>query len=359
MLPTAALSALMRTCRHLSEAALLPLCARSFRRLNTEIRVASFHRFLRINAGPLSRTSFIKALWLEVPFELCDSDQGSNEYLAILRHCQQVRRLRLSSWYRDISPTLLFHVITTSLMALEELDLFVRPSVSEKDLRNLTRLPLRKLRITGNLFSVRNLLSVIHPLARTLVELSDISFDVLQVPQGASFPGVRVLGIYYHHSDSFVKTLATMFPGVTHLNISGTVVLPQALGGGLRERNRQLWQKGFPKAWQSLQAVYARNIGGLYAIGLARRVAYLSVPFDRLHILNAEKTLKLSAVLADLCPSALELRINLISFHVVNVLDESFQALLQSSPRIILRLEGLGSDKYDRGSTTLFLVRFP
>ncbi|RPD62277.1 hypothetical protein L226DRAFT_611124 [Lentinus tigrinus ALCF2SS1-7] len=354
VLPTADLSALMRTCRYLSEAALLPLCARSFVRLNNRYKVASFHKFLRINSGPSTPTPFIKALWFDVPSRPHSNDD-IQAYLGILRHCQQVRRLRLSWWYDDIHPAFLFHVIVTSLTGLEELDLTVRSNVSEKDLRKLARLPIRKLQISGDLKYGPDALSAIVPLGRTLVDLS-INLRCLHAPPGGSFSGVRRLRFHCYHDASFVETLTTTFPGVTHLTISGYTARSYLLKEIVHERNRQVWQKD-PTAWRTLQAVYAMEADGLYALGLVRRIAHLSVPFD--HLLTLINNTMLAKTIADLCPAALELRVDLVSFSNMSPNEigwgVSYQAMLQASPRLVLCLDGLRAKEYYCDRTMMFL----
>ncbi|RDX49971.1 hypothetical protein OH76DRAFT_502225 [Lentinus brumalis] len=354
-LSTANLSALMRTCRHLSEAALLPLCARSYAQLDSPARLASFHQFLRINSGPSSRTTYIKALWLDVPYEPSHSNEKSNLYLGILRYCRNVRRLRLSSNYSDIEPTLLFHVIATSLPALEELNLFVMPEVTEKAIHKLVRLPLLKLRLTGSLSCVPDALSAIAPLAATLVELDQISFRRLRPPPGGSFPGVKKLGVQFHDAHTFVETLTSTFPGTTHLTLlmSDTIIAP-AVALGLRDPNRQRWKKVPPTVWRSLKAVWATNLPELHACGLVRHTAHLSVPFD-FRTTSTHMSMLLDIV-ADMRPNSLEARIDVVSFvnrqPSVQFL-ETLEATLLSSARVTLRFGTFGEQSYDGATAHL------
>ncbi|KAI0700357.1 hypothetical protein C8T65DRAFT_742088 [Cerioporus squamosus] len=347
-LSTPDLAALMRTCRYLSEAALLPLCARSYTRLDSQARVASFYQFLRINSGPSSRTPYIKALWLDVPHEPCYSDHEEDTYLGILRHCHHVRRLRLISWYQDIKPPVIFHIIATSIPGLEELNLFVMPNVTEKDLRKLVRLPLRKLQLIGNLLYVPNVLSAITPLARTLTELGHVSSRFLRSAPGASFPGVKRLNFLFDLT-SFVGPLTATFPAVTHLRLWDYTTLPVEVARALREPNKQRWQEVPARLWRSLKAIWATNIWELYAFAIARHAAYLSVPFD----FNTSTThmLMLLELCADMHPNSLEVRIDLGSF--VNrppraQLLAAFEATVLSCVRLTLRFETFGSEDHDR-----------
>lgn len=241
VLPTADLSALMRTCRRLSEAALLPLCARSFVRLDAIPRVTSFYNFLRIDSGPSSRAPLIKALWL-------DSDVDEDIFFGILRHCHKLRHLRLDWWSEDIESALVFHVIATSLPGLEEFDLSIALTltVTEADLSKLAPLPLRKLQLTGNMLMCPRALCVLGPLAGTLVELraDEIPYDALRATPGITFPGVKKLCVPFDRTKLFVETLTTVFPGVTHFTLfpysslsDGLIYL--AAARSLRERNKQ------------------------------------------------------------------------------------------------------------------------
>lgn len=359
-LSTADLSALMRTCRYLSEAALLSLCARSYTRLDTRERVASFHQFLRINSGPSSRTPYIKALWLNAPYEPCYSDQETSMYLGILRHCKNLRRLRLRSWYEDIEPTLLFHVIATSLPALEELDLFVMPNVTAKDLHKLARLPLRNLHLAGNVEFVPDALSALLPLARTLeeVQLSHITFTRLRAPPGA-FPGVKVLSLHLDISTSFAETLTATFPNITHLRMMNNDMLVPgrpAIARTLREPNKQRW----PKGQRPLRALWATDIFELHASGFARHAAHLSVPIH-FHTSSTHRLMLLD-ILADVRPRSLEVRIDMIGFlnrppHAEFL--ATLEATLESSARLTLRFDTFGAQSYDGTATALLLVRPP
>ncbi|KAI0700376.1 hypothetical protein C8T65DRAFT_697332 [Cerioporus squamosus] len=154
------------------------------------------------------------------------------------------------------------------------------PKMTEKDLCNLVRLPLRKLQLTGSMFFVPDVLSVITPLARTLVELSRIPSHSLRSARSGSFPGVgKRLGLLLDDT-SFVGPLTATFPGVTHLKLLESMVFSLEVARALWEPNKQQWQEVPARVWRSLKAIWATNIWELYAFGLARHAAHLSVPFD-------------------------------------------------------------------------------
>ncbi len=352
VLPTADLSALMKTCKYLYEVALQPLCTRSSTPLNSEARVASFHRFLRINSGPSSRAPFIKALWL-------DSENDEDTYLGILRHCHKVRRLLLGMWSEEIESSLILHVIATSLPSLEEFSLVITPAVTvtEEELRNLVQLPLRKLQLIGNMNSCPNALSAIVPLGRTLVELGRISFDTLRPPIGGSFPGVERLHVHFDHTDTFVESVTASFPGVTHLALLRcNTFIHLAVARNLRAQNRQRWQEA-SKSWRSLKAVWAADLCELYACGLARHTAHLSVPFT---FDTTTTPMFMRDILADLRPSSLALRIQLGTLRdrppLVQLLT-AFEASLSSCVRLTLRLVTPAWATYDGAPAALLLVR--
>ncbi|TFK87489.1 hypothetical protein K466DRAFT_108544 [Polyporus arcularius HHB13444] len=350
VLPTADLSALMKTCKYLYEVALKPLCTRSFTPLNSEARVASFHRFLRIDSGPSSRAPFIKALWL-------DSENDEDTYLGILRHCHKVRRLLLGMWSEEIESSLILHVIATSLPSLEDFSLFITPAVTvtEKELRNLVQLPLRKFQLMGNMNSCPNALSAIVPLGRTLVELGPISFDTLRPPIGGSFPGVERLHVHFDHTDTFVETVTASFPGVTHLALLRcNTFIHLAVARNLRAQNRQRWQEA-SKSWRSLKAVWAADLCELYACGLARHTAHLSVPFT---FDTTTTPMFMRDILADLRPNSLALRIQLGTLRdrppLVQLLT-AFEASLSSCVRLTLRLVTPAWATYDGAPAALLL----
>ncbi|PIL27032.1 hypothetical protein GSI_10171 [Ganoderma sinense ZZ0214-1] len=333
-LSTPDLSALMQTCRHFLDACLLPLCAHSGVILFEDDfeRLPSFRLFLRIGAGSLSRAHLIRALWIAMgepqypaeidPVEMLRvSKEWTPALLDILRHCHNVRRLRLDQWImKELPYPVLIDTVASSMAHLEELDIRAPYAADLDVLRPLARLPLQRLSFLRIPYSSESHDSPpltpfsLDVLPRSLTEL-DVDFHG-DAPVSTPFPlvwklGVRTMGRPIWRA--FVASAATAFPNVTQL-----VVRRHASGGvcsllsGLMEDTRRLstlqWRlraRDHGASWPSLSAIWAEDLSMLYCLGFPNRVRSLSIPFRR----RIEEGYDVP-VLSDASPRFLELRVN-------------------------------------------------
>ncbi|KAI1792292.1 hypothetical protein LXA43DRAFT_1093816 [Ganoderma leucocontextum] len=329
------LSTLMRTCRYFLDACLLPLCVRSRALLSdscsARLRILpSFCRFLRINAGPSSREHLIKELWITVhsmptedekyffdPRFIPIRKQWSNAFLDVLRHCHNVRRLRIDRWFlRDISYSLLMNTIGSSLNHLEDLTI---PTPYDTDINILRRFALLPLRsITFLKYSHRHtnfhVTSVsLEGLPRSLMELDIHGCTPVDTP----FPQVRKLAIRDTTSETFVADATAAFPNLTHLVLRHNSRLHYQHDGppsrplldDARTRNKIQWDSQGCEAWPSLSSIWVHDSFTLYSLGLSKRVSCLSISLDTGR--HGKEAPYVAPVLADTSPSLLELRINM------------------------------------------------
>ncbi|RPD62284.1 hypothetical protein L226DRAFT_558950 [Lentinus tigrinus ALCF2SS1-7] len=324
LLPTADLSALMRTCRYFLDTGLLALCARIPERvLKHGAGVASFYEFLRSHSGPLSRTHLITDLRFHLPYEplhyrgtqsKAERAEHINALLGILRSCRNLRRLRIDGWLKALPASLLLHTLATSLEELEELTLAItgRRDVEEKDLRKLGRLP--KIRSIAIQASSATGIQALQPIARVLVELDRIHLH--EFGPTLQFANVQKLGVSADRDPAWLENITTTFPNVSKLVLRPRVeTLVQhrcyndagrAEDDSLRDYNRLQWRSARAKAWQSLETIWTHDLCGLYCVGVPRRVHALSVPLER-----PQTTYLFPVILADTQPGFLELRVDL------------------------------------------------
>ena len=325
----------MKTCRYFLDACLLPLCALSnkLRFDNHLTRLPSFRRFLRINAGPSSRAHLIKELsiyassalelrYIHNPTDIRIRKEWSAALLDILRHCRNMRRLRMYKWFlHDISFPLFVNTISSSLPNLEELMMPVPYGTDASVLRKLARLPLRSFSLTffkrhPNQHLPDTYISL-DVLPRSLTEL-----DIHRTPRtDTPFLAVQRLGIRLGIQDTlsttFVADATAAFPNVSHLvlrqqYVDSTRQVPHnmRLLDEARTRNKTQWESQYPKAWPSVSAIWAEDPSLLYILGFSRRVTSVSLPIGKLGYEDY-----IAPILADTSPSFLELRIDMDGFR--------------------------------------------
>ena len=322
------LSALMRTCRYFLDACAPSLCARSGALLHdTDLEgVPRLHRFLRIDSGPSSRAHLINELWISISGTQYQFDvdkivggttrsQWSSAFLDILRHCHNLRRLRIDLWLDEDVPFPLLVDTISSLRRLEDLTLYLPRRLQDPEvemLRKFAGLPLRRLaflKYRETSPSLDHPLVPLEGLPRSLVEL-DID---LCMPVSRPFANVRTLGVRVPTSDTFVADATTAFPNATQLILRRHVekdVFSSVSGGPgpliqrARAHNKIQWQCRYREAWPSLSAVWAVNLGMLYAVGFSRQMSSLSIPLG-----NVGEWACLAPVLADTSPKFLEFRV--------------------------------------------------
>ncbi|KAI1792284.1 hypothetical protein LXA43DRAFT_352019 [Ganoderma leucocontextum] len=325
------LSALMRTCRYFLDACLLPLCARSMalRYDGGLTRLPSFRQFLRINAGPSSRAHLIKEFWIagggtrddkyisETRF-ISIREQWSAALLDVLRHCRNVRRLRIDDWFlKDISFPLLVKTIASSMYHLEHLTIPMPYETEVNILRRFAHLPLCSL----SFLKYPNITINLHPtpislewLPRSLTEL-----DIHGCPRiDAPFPMVQKLGIRETMSETFVADATAAFPNVAHLILRRhrwaflpNIPRSRQLLVDARTRNKAQWQSKCREAWPSVSTIWAEDPSFLYALGFSRQVSCISIPLGTGRHGQEDYV---SPVLADTSPTFLELRVNMDNF---------------------------------------------
>ncbi|PIL27050.1 hypothetical protein GSI_10189 [Ganoderma sinense ZZ0214-1] len=323
------LSSLMRTCRYFLDACLPALCARSnelhFDRKLT--RVPSFRRFLRINAGPSSRAHLVKelciyasgALELQYIYEpdfISLREEWSAALLDILRHCHNMRCLRMYKWFlHDIPFPFLVKTISSSLPHLEELTMPVPYDTDAAVLRRLARLPLRSFSFLKYPPSqnIPDAYISVDVLPRSVTEL-----DIHRSPRtDTPFPGVQKLGIRDTALSTFVVNATSAFPNVSHLvlrrqdmGFTRNVSYNKELLDDARMCNKTQWESSqYRKAWPAVSAIWTEDPTYLYILGFSRQVASISVPMGEL-----VREDYISQVLADTSPSFLELRLHIDFF---------------------------------------------
>ena len=331
-LSTKDLSTLMRTCRYFLDACLLALCSRS-NELHFDIHLArlpSFRRFLRINAGPSSRAHLINelciyahgALELQYMYEPPDIHrrrEWSTALLDILRHCRNMRRLRMYKWFLyDIPFAFFVKTISSSLPHLEELTMPVPYDTDATVLRRLARIPLRSfsfLKYPPNQNLPETYISL-DVLPRSLTEL-----DIHRSPRtDTPFLAVQKLGIRDTARTTFVANATAAFTNVSHLVLRSQemgfirdISYNTALIEDARDHNVAQWDLAQHRnAWPSLSAIWAEDPSLLYILGFppgSRQVASVSLPMG--DFVDEEY---IAPALADTAPSFLELRIDLDCF---------------------------------------------
>ncbi|KAI0748674.1 hypothetical protein C8Q80DRAFT_1173066 [Daedaleopsis nitida] len=255
-LPSADLSALMKTCNQLYDVGLLPLCAHTRLPLKTAEHILSFLLFLRFDQPSSSRAPSIKEICFSLEeyripltkanyFDVQETDPSAvfafpdnhplveerllresrnsalEAFLHILRHCRSIRRLHVERWFDDAPIALLKHAISF-LHNLQDLRLPMSLRTHWGGDFKLANLPLQKLVLSpGRWVEIPDALTTLCPLADTLTEL-DIPVCQWVVPTGVTFPHVRKLGIEFPASDDVVSSLVRTFPALTHLALRGT-----------------------------------------------------------------------------------------------------------------------------------------
>ncbi|KAI1792291.1 hypothetical protein LXA43DRAFT_1007469 [Ganoderma leucocontextum] len=359
------LSAFMRTCRYFLHACLLPLCARSGALLHdvTLAGVPSFCRFLRINAGPSSRAHLIKELWIAVRdtqyrFHKLVIDRGlaatrrhwSAAFLDILRHCSNVRRLRIDLWFDDDTPFPLFVNTLTLLEHLEDLTLYLPQRLQDAEvntLRKLAPLPLRNLAFLKCSEISPRLEHAPVPLEGLPRSLVRLDIDVC-TPVDDPFPMVQTLGVRVATSHTFVADATAAFPNLTQLILRRHVRGDLCFGGPdpliycARTHNKIQWQSQYREAWPSLSAVWVVDLCMLYTVGFSRQIPSISIPFRK----QREETY-VAPVLADTSPSFLELRVAID--HHLPIPPVDWQSHFGPSASSVLRLKFLfETENHDR-----------
>ncbi|RDX52659.1 hypothetical protein OH76DRAFT_117098 [Lentinus brumalis] len=318
-LPDHDLSRLMRTSRFFLDIGLHALCARiPERRIMCEIRTSSLYKFLRVDAGSLSRVHLVEDIYFDLPYAvygppLSYKKRHMDFFLGILQSCRNLRRLRIEGWYEAIPASVLLNTLATSLPELEELQLsmFGKRDVEEKDLRELGR--LRNVRKIIFKSSCATSFRGLEPLAEAVVEL-----DYIKVPQDITslrFGNVQKLGVRPDRSSTWLEQVTTVFLDVSELMLRPTTgdlhdchIDPgRAEDDLLRANNRLKWGSACAKVWPLLKTIWAYDLCGLYCLGLPRRLHALSVPLE----LGQHAAHQFRAVVADAQPSLLELRVNL------------------------------------------------
>ena len=332
-LSTPDLAILMQTCRHFLDACLLPLCAYSEVVLLEGCfeLVPSFRRFLRIDAGPSSRAPLIKEIWVAIgeldpssPYDpsatLRLSEEWTPALLDVLRHCHNVRRLRLDRWFmKELPYPILMDTIASSMAHLEELTIRAPYGAGIDVLCPLARLPLLRLSFLRDPHSSDSRDSPnptpfsLDALPRSLTEL-DVDFH--GAPISTPFPLVSKLGVRTTGRPIWGKFLAqatTAFPNVTQLIVrqhtsAGVWSLVPHLVEGTRHLSTIQWRslQAHEAAWSSLSAIWAEDLCLLYALGFPKRVDSLSIPFRRY---GEERYTP--AMLSDAAPKVLELRVDI------------------------------------------------
>ncbi|EJF66304.1 hypothetical protein DICSQDRAFT_166003 [Dichomitus squalens LYAD-421 SS1] len=381
-LPLTDLSALMRTCRLLSEVGFQPLCARSGEPLRTPTQILSFLEFLHIGAPhspapvikdlrlsleehrvPQRKASYFEHHTREPAYFTTSSDPLQEEYLLrayrnqaleafrmILQKCCNLRRLNIGRWYEDVPIAPLTHVIS-SLTALEELRM---PMVPRSQLCNdvrLASLPLRKLVLRpGRWHELPDALNLLQPLSSTLVEL-DIPVCRWKRPD-APFPHVRKLAIEFPASGDVVLDLVHAFPNLTHLSLGGTrnfhlchTLSSRAEEDRLREHSQGQWRL-LTYSWPSLVAVHTESPCVLYTLALPFKVPRVSIGYSA----GDPAENMLPKILADTSPTCLEMRIKQVHFKYFP-LPRRFTGLkpgdaTASLQRFILTMEGTAVPDY-------------
>ena len=327
------LSILMQTCRYFLDACLLPLCSYSEVVLLEGYfeLVPSFRRFLRIDAGSSSRAHLIKELWIAIgeldPTSPCDpsatlrlSEEWTPALLDVLRHCHNVRRLRLDRWFmKELPYAILIDTIASSMAHLEELTIRAPYGADVDVLCPLARLPLLRLSFLRDPHSSDSRDSPastpfsLDMLPRSLTEL-DVDFH--GAPISTPFPLVKKLGVRTTGRPiwgTFLAQATTAFPNVTQLIVrqhtsAGVWSLVPHLVEGTRHLSTIQWRslQAHEAAWSSLSAIWAEDLCLLYALGFPKRVDSLSIPFRRY---GEERYTP--AMLSDAAPKVLELRVDI------------------------------------------------
>ncbi|TFK88317.1 hypothetical protein K466DRAFT_489143 [Polyporus arcularius HHB13444] len=388
-LPPADLSALMRTCQLFADIALLPLCAHSIIPLKASEQILSFLRFLRLDRPSSSRASLIKDLTFSLEeyrapvtkasyftvqevertgphaHPLMEEQQlratrnsALEAFLLILRHCTNIRRVRVDRWFEDVPMAPLYRAIT-ALQKLEDLRMPMLPrsqwGASEGSLANL---PLRKLVLRpGRWFEIPEMLTALQPLATSLVELD---IPVCQwVAPAVAFPHVRKLGIEFPASEDVVSALVRTFPNVTHLFLRGTrnfhlchTHSSRQDEDRLREHSQYQWHS-LTGSWPPLVTVGAETPCALYTLAIPFQVPRVSVTSSA----GDPAGDMLRTILTDAHPTCLEMRVTQVHYKY-EPRPPRFSGLAPgdataSLQRFILTMEGDGIPDYVKVSPLL------
>ncbi|KAI0695864.1 hypothetical protein C8T65DRAFT_743811 [Cerioporus squamosus] len=391
-LPPADLSALMRTCQQFADTALLPLCAHSKIPLRTAEQILSFLRFLRLDRPSSSRASFIKDLnfsleeyrapltkasyfnhhdaqptpysavpdthpLMEEQHLRATRNSALEAFLHILRHCSNIRRVRVVRWFDDVPMAPLYRAIA-ALPKLEDLRMPMLPRSQWGAGGSLANLPLRKLVLRpGRWFEIPDMLTALQPLAATLAELD---IPVCQwVAPGAPFPHVRKLGIEFPASDDVVDALVRTFPSLTHLFLRGTrnfhlchTHSSRQDEDRLREHSQYQWHS-LTSSWPPLVTVGAETPCALYTLALPFHVPRVSVTSSA----GDPAGDMLPTILTDAHPTCLEMRVTQVHYKY-EPRPPRFSGLAPgdataSLQRVVLTMEGDGIPDYVKVSVLL------
>ncbi|KAI0780416.1 hypothetical protein BD413DRAFT_607726 [Trametes elegans] len=335
-LPTPTLAALMRTCKHFSDVALVPLCRRTTQPLWTPSELMSFYCFLHIETStirvPLIQHLRVAAHVLDAP----PDDNSRRRYLGenhgynqlsdlvhqIVHVCRNLRSLHIYHYSHSLDTSLLLHSISRQT-ALEELLIPITNRINDRRCRALAKLNLRTFGSCGEERTTH-----LAPVLQSLGALSSVI--ELHLPQihnwgafaDASFRQLRRLVIGFPIRTTCTELLdVRKFPSVTQLLIVGR---PDhhymgdhmmAETESLREHHRQYW-KQFPNLWPHLHLLSVDEPCVLYRLAVPRIIPCVSI----LHHAAAggpDGARYHTTAIADCSPTILEIRMYLGNRHFV------------------------------------------
>ncbi|KAM5543925.1 hypothetical protein V8D89_002542 [Ganoderma adspersum] len=283
--------------------------------------------------------------------------------LDILRHCRNMRRLRMYKWFlHDIPFAFFVKTISSSLPHLEELTMPVPYDTDATVLRRLARLPLRSfsfLKYPPNQNLPETYISL-DVLPRSLTEL-----DIHRSPRtDTPFLGVQKLGIRDTALRTFVANATAAFPNVSYLVLRSQemgfirdISYNAALIDDAREHNLTQWHRPQHRdAWPSVSEIWAEDPSLLYILGFSpgsRRVVSVSLPMG--DFVSEEY---IAPALADTSPSFLELRIDLDYFGCKTQTQDWTHVFRGTSIRRLTLLLHMRAPADERGEVSYVLRCF-
>ncbi|KAI0374657.1 hypothetical protein BV20DRAFT_383078 [Pilatotrama ljubarskyi] len=328
------LSALMRTCRHFSEAALPALCRRAGQPFTTYWQLLSFHKFLQ-RPSSIPRPPLILRLHVALSVhELDQDDRGACDVflgietfprtavvdllLDVLHLCRNLRHLNLNLAYIRIERGLLCKTISM-MPYLEELSIPLPEEMAVRDYRRLARPPLRALTFySGGPESLNSL----SPFSMSVVDLHIPNIREWPALQSYHiFPRVQRLeiGTSALTPSGFPQELKRVFPNLRYLSMSASAadeecgldddIMASSEVEGLRDHHRRQ-REAEPENWPKLVLLAYRHSCAAYTYALPLRISSLSVLVDVNRGMTPHEQLS-RAVIADAKPSCLELRMRL------------------------------------------------